>query len=1278
MKILHTADWHIGNYNGPERNGVNLRSLDTAKCINTLLNAVKEEKPELVIIAGDLFDQARVWAERGLAEVQQAISYISKISETSKVVVMRGTPNHDGTPHFNMLTEQFHENENVHIVTHPQVVEVAGAEVACLPGFDRGEYRAKFPTLSKEEENVVFTEELGNIVLGLRAQCKNAGAVVLVSHYTVPGCNTESGQVQFLSQHEPVINPSVLGTADFTLVTLGHIHRPQQLENCKNTFYSGAINAMNFNDEGQDRGFWMHTVEGTELKDSKFHLTPIRDFRTIELDDEHVTALNNNILSTDPDSFWGRHPFRKGDILRVHFSCTDTNSKALDKVALEKALYQKGAFWVKEIVPDKVVTTVNRDVLDKADPITNLVQYLTEKAFAPERIDDTVEVATPIIQEVMAGTKLGRLAGVFEPVEISVKNYRNYAEETFNFKDISFCTINGSNGAGKSSLFMDAILDCLFEEPREGDLTGWIRADEKARSGSITFTFKIGETLHRVVRTRAKSGKATLNISECVDGEWENRSAEKIKDTQAEIISIIGMDSLTFRSCALIMQDQYGLFLQADKESRIRVLGNILGLGMYEEMQEKAKQQLSETNKIIAEFQAINAQIQSKVGGETQLLSDIGVRQRNMVTLQKILTKAQEEESARSLAMVKFEQEKATAELLAKEVATLQMNLTDMQAKKADTLKQKMENDFNLSRVCDIRDGVQKHKALLARATELSPIENQSKLLEEKMADLMADLGKAQEKKVSYATTIAKYYKQLQDLLEQLNRKDIEEAYEEWHYLKERQGQYAEKHPSYLSTKDEITQALNEITKSENQFNVEYTSRVEHLNQLQEKMELLKNVQCVDIGTATCQFLVAAKEAQAIYEPMLKECKEWKSKALAEIEALKDTARGLEKSLEALNYDPQEVAQMGERIRLLEPTAMLYQGLEAVKQQYNTVDEIYKKTAKEANSLAVEIVEMEKKISEIKDDLNQMSDKVMEYCMVKVNIEETKHWLDLQETLPLLEERNTVLAERLAEIETDCMNITTSYLGKTTQLQDIQKNIINSNVTDNDLIEAKEYTQKCQTSITQSEVEIGILQERVAVIRAEKQSLLDNTEAISTHSDLAATLEVLKHAFSQDGVPHNVIKSLLPQITETANTILGQMTGGKMGMEFRTEKTLKSNNKKEVVTLDIYIEEIGKPPLPYSSKSGGEKVKSALSAILALAEMKSSSAGIQLGMLFVDEPPFLDGDGTQAYCDALETIGNRYPDIKIMAITHDPAMKARFPQNLDVVKTEEGSKVILQ
>ena len=86
-------------------------------------------------------------------------------------------------------------------------------------------------------------------------------------------------------------------------------------------------------------------------------------------------------------------------------------------------------------------------------------------------------------------------------------------------------------------------------------------------------------------------------------------------------------------------------------------------------------------------------------------------------------------------------------------------------------------------------------------------------------------------------------------------------------------------------------------------------------------------------------------------------------------------------------------------------------------------------------------------------------------------------------------------------------------------------------------------------------------------------------------------------------------------------------------------------------------------------------MKAALSVILALSEIKQTKAGVQFGFLFIDEAPYLDGTGTQAYCDALEAIQTRYSGIKVMAITHDESFKARFPQSVTVYKDESGSHV---
>lgn len=246
-----------------------------------------------------------------------------------------------------------------------------------------------------------------------------------------------------------------------------------------------------------------------------------------------------------------------------------------------------------------------------------------------------------------------------------------------------------------------------------------------------------------------------------------------------------------------------------------------------------------------------------------------------------------------------------------------------------------------------------------------------------------------------------------------------------------------------------------------------------------------------------------------------------------------------------------------------------------------------------------------------------------------------------------------------------------------------QKEIVEETKTAEGSEELKKELFPLTISIEDNERDIQEANRSIGTLETQYKIIEDTVKEIGVLQGLiketafkVAVYEELKKAFSQDGIPHNIIKSVLPMLEATANNMLGQMSGGKMSMEFITEKILKSNNKKEIVTLDIIISETGIGSLPYLSKSGGERVKAALSAILALAEIKSSKAGVQLGMLFIDEPPFLDGDGIQAYCDALETIQSRYSNLKVMAITHDPTMKARFPQSIEVEKTEDGSKVV--
>ena len=270
IRVLHTGDLHIGSFPGPERGGENARYLDICKCLDALVAGAKKQQPDIAVIAGDIFHQARVWSDRGLKEQQTAVKFLRELAAICPVVVMRGTPNHDSEQQFSTLANTFEASGEVKIITEPQVAKIyTGAwgwvNVACVPGFDRGYYRAQHPGLSSEEENEVFTKAIEDIIIGLKAKCEPGIPSVLMGHFTITGANMESGQTAFFSQFEPVVYPATLAAADFDLVCFGHIHRPQQLDDCKNTFYCGAVSQLNFNDEGQERGYYIHDIDHSRV-----------------------------------------------------------------------------------------------------------------------------------------------------------------------------------------------------------------------------------------------------------------------------------------------------------------------------------------------------------------------------------------------------------------------------------------------------------------------------------------------------------------------------------------------------------------------------------------------------------------------------------------------------------------------------------------------------------------------------------------------------------------------------------------------------------------------------------------------------------------------------------------------------------------------------------------------------------------------------------------------------------------------------------------------------
>lgn len=383
MKILHTADWHIGQFKGPVVDGVNLRLQDTVKCLEYMVEVAQKEKPDIVCISGDIFHQEQIGPVRYSDEMIIATDTITKLADIAKgVIVMRGTPNHDGSGQFRVLDRMFVKTSHVHIITAPTVLHTPYTDIACIPGFDKQEFRAKFPGLSADEENLAWTKYISDMVFALRAECEKTP--ILMAHYTVPGCNMESGQTSFFTNFEPVIPREALMAARYEAVLLGHIHRPQIIEGIDNVFYSGAINAMNFNDEGQERGFWIHEFneKGTLVKGHRY-TTPYRQFHTITWDPDEVgdyiregaMYLHRTGISEEVTD----------KIVRVRYSCTSEQKKALNIPLLQKNLYELGAFYVADIEAESTIP-IYQEVLNYNGRSNGMIKILLSKKLGEMRL----------------------------------------------------------------------------------------------------------------------------------------------------------------------------------------------------------------------------------------------------------------------------------------------------------------------------------------------------------------------------------------------------------------------------------------------------------------------------------------------------------------------------------------------------------------------------------------------------------------------------------------------------------------------------------------------------------------------------------------------------------------------------------------------------------------------------------------------------------------------------------------------------------------------------
>ena len=1258
IKILHTGDIHLGDLAGPTKDGQNLRREDTIRCMREVYYRAFLEEPDVTIIAGDLFNRSRVWADTALEDVNDALEqFIIPLCKCSDAVVLLfGTMNHDNPRAFELIKRATQDLKNLHIYTEPKVEEITTSsgpvQIVAVPGFDKARLRLFCPGVDKETENRNATALINDIMLGLSTELDKSKPSVLVAHYTVSGSEADNGST-FLAGQDVVVLPATIDAMGVDLACFGHIHKPQRLVCQTPAFYCGSVNQLTFNDEGTEHGFYIHTIDGQVS--SEFAGTPERKHFTLRLSPEDVSAFITGGVAPTPDGI-------SDAVVRVRYSCTAEQDKAFNRAELQKYLMQAGAFYVAEVMPEDVEELDAKDQLTEHDgPAECLVRWLETNGVEPDKAARLEELAAPIIKQADDGRGDSKHTGAFSPRSIEVKNYRSYTAATFDFEPVHMAMVNGPNGVGKSSLFMDALADCLYEQTRKEDIGGWVR--DGTKSGSITFTFGLGGQDYRVIRTRTKSGRGTLALQRWdADGQaWVDESDTTMKLTQARIERLLGMDCTTFCSIALIRQDAYGLFLEAGSDQRMAVLSALLGLDIYGRMEDLAKAGATEQRRkltAIRERSAIlDETIQQKAGIESEdakLADEAADVEKIVKDLEADLREAEAAEALRAEIARQVDEKKRQAR-------DYRLQAADKASEYLDLEKQHSEAEAAADGLEDAVKAAERVKAARELMQRFAPDVERDKGLVKERSWTTSDLLNADQKVKRLESEKGR------NELVLSKRGEISKAKVELAEI----AAMKEKVRQRLSDMEKATAAYQRAKAACDAYLQEAKSdirvREAEIKRARDEASRLDDSGCPVPETATCKFLSSAVDCKQMLPGMIESLKDAKKKHRERYDELKATVDQAKAAIDEIGDPLDELSELEHREQELRSITSKEAEVAAAEASVEKIEASIKE-AKEAADKAVAHIE------EVDAEREKLTQAVTAYQEAEGDVASFSGLADTLAECQAGASKAEALAPQIRKLKEEVDELRGKSEQALREADEIAARVPGGgNVADR--IRANiEAQRRSLTDLATRRGQLKAKLEDIAEAETKSSELRREAEAVGV---VLSDYTTLAQAFGLDGIQYMIVRGVVPEIMHRSNEILAAMTGGRMAVDIRTEREQKST-KQVVNSLEVWINTITGGTRPYLSHSGGETVKIALAVTLGLADVKARRAGVQLGMLFIDEPPFLDADGTEAYADALVAMASRNPNMRILAISHDPTMKARFVQNIVVTGGEDGSTVTME
>ncbi|WP_110929715.1 exonuclease SbcCD subunit D [Bacillus massiliglaciei] len=269
MKFIHTADWHLGKI----VHGIHMTE-NQRHALLQFIDILTEEKPDAVIIAGDLYDRSVPPTEA--VNLLDEIFYKINVEMSIPIVAIAG--NHDSAERLSFGSSWYKKSKlfiQGKMTPLCESVQIEGVNFYCIPYAEPGTVRHIY-----EDDSISSHQDAMKVIMGRIEEKLNPNEPnVLVGHAFVLGGKTSDSE-RILS-----VGGSGCVSADlfeaFHYTALGHLHSPDAIKH-PTVYYSGSLMKYSFSEAKQKKSISIVEVNDQGEFDLRYRtLTPKHDMREL-------------------------------------------------------------------------------------------------------------------------------------------------------------------------------------------------------------------------------------------------------------------------------------------------------------------------------------------------------------------------------------------------------------------------------------------------------------------------------------------------------------------------------------------------------------------------------------------------------------------------------------------------------------------------------------------------------------------------------------------------------------------------------------------------------------------------------------------------------------------------------------------------------------------------------------------------------------------------------------------------------------------------------------